>query len=257
MILGKFFSAISAQFNKLGNWLFERDPIAQMQLEYDKSVEQLKEGRVGLEQYRGLVERVTRQVKDGQTLIAKLTAQAKAYLKMGNRETAASFALQLTKAKEQLAENQAQLGMHEEAYQNNLMKIQFANKKLGELKDKIQKYDADLKMSEAEAEIAKVTSTLNMDLTTDFGKIEDVIQRKIDANRGKARVAADMSQQGLEKIKAEEQLEKSMADDALRDLEVELGMRSPETTPVAQAQKDLGPAEKEAAAKELEKLEKA
>src|SRR5262249_14862079 len=126
-----------------------------------------------------------------------------------------------------------------------------------ELKDKIQKYDADLKMSEAEAEVAKLTATFNMDLTTDFGKIEDVIQRKIDANRGRARVAADMSQQGLDKIQAEEQMEKSMADDALKDLEVELGMRSPETTPVAQAAKDLGPAEKEAAQKELEKLEKA
>ena len=257
MILGKFFNSIAAQFNKLGNWLFERDPIAQMQLEYDRAVEQLKEGRTGLEQYRGLVERVSRQVKEGEAQIAKLTAQAKAYLKMGNRDTAASFALQLTKAKAQLEENKQQLAMHEEAYQNNLQKIQFANKKLGELKDKIAKYDADLKMSEAEAEVAKLTATFNMDLTTDFGKIEDVIQRKIDANRGKVRVAADMSQQGLDKIKAEEQLEKAMADDALKDLEVELGMRSPETTPVAQAAKDLGPAEKEAAQKELEKLEKA
>src|SRR5262249_29990562 len=149
MILGKFFSAIAAQFNKLGNWLFERDPIAQMQLEYDKAVEQLKEGRIGLEQYRGLVERVSRQVKDGEALVQKLTAQAKAYLKIGNRDTAANFALQLTKAKQQLEENKQQLAMHEEAYQNNLKKIQFANKKLSELKDKIQKYDADLKMSEA------------------------------------------------------------------------------------------------------------
>ena len=256
MILGKFFGAIAAQFNKLGNWLFNKDPIAQMQYEYDKAVEQLKEGREGLEQYRGLVERVTRQVKDGEAQVTKLTAQAKAYLKMGNRETAASFALQLTKAKTQLAENQQQLGMHEEAYQNNLKKIQFANKKLVELKDKIAKYDAELKMSEAEAEIAKITANMNMDVTTDFGQLEDNIQRRIDANRGKARVAADMSQQGLDKIQAEEALEKSMSEDALRDLEVELGMRAPETTPVQQAQKDLGPAEAEAARKELENLEK-
>lgn len=257
MILGKFFSAVAAQFNKLGNWLFERDPIAQMQLEYDKAVEQLKEGREGLEQYRGLVERVTRQVKDGEAQVTKLTAQAKAYLKIGNRDAAAQFALQLTKAKQQLVENQQQLQMHEEAYQNNLKKIQYANKQIVGLKDKIQKYDADLKMSEAEAEIAKISTTMNMDVTTDFGKVEDVIQRKIDANRGKARVAADMSQQGLDKIAQDEQVEKSMADDALKDLEVELGMRSPETTPVQQATKDLGPADKEAAAKELDKLEKA
>ena len=56
MILSKFFKAVAAQFNKLGNWLFNKDPIAQMQYEYDKAVEQLKEGREGLEQYRGLVE---------------------------------------------------------------------------------------------------------------------------------------------------------------------------------------------------------
>ena len=257
MILGKFFGAIAAQFNKLGNWLFNKDPIAQMQYEYDKAVEQLKEGRVGLEQYRGLVERVSRQVKEGEATVTKLTAQAKAYLKMGNRDMAAQFALQLTKAKAQLAENQQQLQMHEEAYQNNLKKIQHANKKLVELKDKIQKYDADLKMSEAEAEIAKISTSFNMDITTNFGQLEDNIQRRIDTNRGKARVAADMSQQGLDNIKAEEALEKSQADDALKDLEVELGMRAPETTPVQQAQKDLGPAEAEAARKELENLEKA
>ena len=65
MILGKFFGAIRAQLNKLANFFWEADPIAQMQYEYDMAVEQLKEGRVGLEQYRGLVERVSRQVKDG------------------------------------------------------------------------------------------------------------------------------------------------------------------------------------------------
>lgn len=256
MILNKFFKAIAAQFNKLGNWMFNKDPIAQMQYEYDRAVEQLKEGREGLEQYRGLVERVSRQVKDGEAQVTKLTAQAKAYLKMGDRDKASIVALQLTKVKNQLQENQGQLAMHEEAYENNLKKIQYANKKLGELKDKIAKYDADLKMSEAEAEVAKLTQTFDMDLTTDFGQIEDAIQRRIDANRGRARVAADLSKQGMDKIEEDERLEKAMAEDALRGLEVDLGMRAPETTPVQQAQKDLGPAEAEAARKELENLEK-
>jgi phage shock protein A len=243
MILGKFFGAIAAQFNKMGNWLFNKDPIAQMQYEYDSAVEQLKEGRVGLEQYRGLVERVNRQVKEGESQVAKLTAQAKAYLKAGDRETAGSFALQLTKAKTALEENKQQLAMHETAYGNNLKKIQFANKKLVEVKDKIHKYDADLKMSSAEAEVAKLSQSLNFDVTTDFGQLEDVIQRRIDANRGKVRVAADLSSEGLGRIDAEERMEKSMADDALKDLEVELGMRAPETTPVTAQAKDLGPAE--------------
>jgi phage shock protein A len=254
MILGKFFGAIRAQLNKLANFFWEADPIAQMQYEYDLAVEQLKEGRVGLEQYRGLVERVARQVKEGENNVNKLTAQAKAYLKSGDRETAGTFALQLTKAKTALEENKQQLAMHEQSYSNNLKKIQFANKKLVEVKDKIQKYDAELKMSEAEAEVAKLTQAFDVDVTTDFGQLEDVIQRKIDANRGKARVASDLSSQGLDKIEAEERMEQSMADDALKDLEVELGMRAPETTPVVAAQKDLGPAEAEQKRKEAEKV---
>jgi len=254
MILGKFFGAIRAQLNKLANMFWEADPIAQMQYEYDMAVEQLKEGRVGLEQYRGLVERVSRQVKDGEAQVNKLQAQAKAYLKAGDRETAGKFALQLTKAKTTLEENKQQLAMHEGAYQNNLKKIQHANKKLVEVKDKIHKYDAELKMSEAEAEVAKLTQSFNVDVTTDFGQLEDVIQRKIDANRGKARVASDLSTEGIDAINAEERMEKSMADDALKDLEVELGMRAPETTPVAAAAKDLGPAEETRTAAEPPKV---
>lgn len=243
MIFKKFFGSIRAQLNKLANFFWEADPIAQMQYEYDLAVEQLKEGRVGLEQYRGLVERVSRQVKDGEAQVSKLTAQAKAYLKAGDRETAAKFALQLQKAKGHVDQNREQLAMHDQAYQNNLKKIQHANKKLVEVKEKIQRYDAELKMSEAEAEVAKLSQSFDMNLTTDFGQLENIIQGKIDANRGKARVASDLSSEGIQNIQAEERMEASMAEDALQGLEVELGMRAPETSPVVETSKDLGPAE--------------
>ena len=55
MIFQKMMTAVSAFFNAIANAMWERNPIAIMQLEYDKSVEQLKEGRKGLELYRGLV----------------------------------------------------------------------------------------------------------------------------------------------------------------------------------------------------------
>jgi hypothetical protein len=143
--------------------------------------------------------------------------------------------------------------MHETAYQNNLKKIQHANKKLVDVKEKIQRYDAELKMSAAEAEVAALSQSFNMDVTTDFGQLEQVIQGKIDANRGKARVASDLSNEGIAEIQAEERMEASMAEDALKDLEVELGMRAPEVAPVVDAQKDLGPAATEAPAVETEK----
>ena len=250
MILHKFWSAFVAQINKVANLFWEADPVAQMRYEYDRAVEQLKEGRTGLEQYRGLVERVTRQVTANRSHVQKLEAETKAYLKVGDRTTAAKFALELQKAKDELAANDAQLQMHETAYGNNLKKIQHANEKLIELRDRIQKYDAELKMSAAEAEIAKLAESFNVNLTTDFGEIESVIQQKIDQNRAKVRVAADLSERGMAEINAEERMRTELAEQALQNFEVELGLRSPETTPVAQAAKDLGPAAEKATEKQ-------
>ena len=242
MILGKFWGAIRGQLNKIANIFWEADPIAQMQYEHDLAVEQLKEGRKGLEMYRGLVERVTRQATTSRNHVQKLEAETKAYLKTGDRETAAKFALELQKAKKELAQHEEQLQMHETSYENNLKKMKHASQKLGEVRERIQKYDADLKMSAAEAEIAAVAESFDMNLTTDFGQLEQVIQSKIDKNRGKARVAADLSSEGLAGIEAEERMQKAMAEDALAQFEVELGLRSPETTKIGDAAKDLGPA---------------
>ena len=250
MILHKFWSAFRAQLNKIANLFWEADPVAQMRYEYDRAVEQLKEGRTGLEQYRGLVERVTRQVAANRSQAQRLEAETKAYLKAGDRATAAKFALELQKAKTQLQANEQQLQMHETAYGNNLTKIKHANEKLIELRDKIQKYDAELKMSAAEAEIAKLSETFDVNLTTDFGEIESVIQQRIDQNRGKVRVSADLSEKGIADIKAEERMQAQLADQALNDFEVELGLKSPDTTPVAQTTKDLGPADEKTTQKQ-------
>ena len=54
--MGKFFRALRAQLNKIANIFFEADPIAVMQLEVDQATERLKEGRKGLELYRGLAD---------------------------------------------------------------------------------------------------------------------------------------------------------------------------------------------------------
>jgi phage shock protein A len=244
MIIGKLWRSIRAQMNKLANYFWTADPIAQMQYEYDLSVAQLKEGREGLEQYRGLVERVTRQVANDTAHVKNLEAKVKAYLQSGDRETAGKFALELQKAKGQQAENEAQLKMHEEAYGNNLEKIKHASGKLSQIRDKISKYDSELKMSKAEAEMAKIAGTLNFDVTTDFGEIEQVIQDRISVNRGKARVAADLSSDGLVDVKREQAMEKSMGDQALRDYEIQLGLVTPETAKVPESAKEMGPAAK-------------
>ena len=244
MIVGKFWRAFRAQINKIANFFWTADPIAQMQYEYDNAVEQLKTGREGLEQYRGLVERVGRQVAGNKQQVATLEAKIKSYLQAGDRESAAKYALELQKAKTQLGENEGQLKMHEEAYNNNVMKIKHAMSKLADVKEKIIKYDAELKMSRAEAEMAKLANDFDFNITTDFGQIEDVIQDKIGLNRAKARVAADLSNEGIVDIKREQAMEQVMADQVLRDFEVQMGLVTPETANVTEAAKELGPAAK-------------
>jgi len=248
MILGKFWRALKAQVNKMANFFWTADPIAQMQYEYDSAVTQLTDGREGLEQYRALVERVGRQVAADKQHVASLEAKIKAYLTAGDRETASRFALELQKAQSQLTEDQAQLDMHETAYNNNVTKIKHAMKKLADVRQKIAKYDAELKMSRAEAEMAKLATSFDFDVTTDFGQIEQVIQDRIGLNRAKVRVAADLSSDGMADIQHEQAMEKVMADQALKEFEIQAGLRTPETAGVADTEKQLGPAvEKQAA----------
>jgi phage shock protein A len=258
---GRLWKTIRAQINKFVNFFWRADPIALMQLEYDTAVEQLKEGRQGLEQYRALVERVTRQVRSDEKRVQDLTAKVKAYLQANDRATAGKFAVELKRAQDDLRENQEQLKLHEESYQNNLTKIQHASKKLGAVQMKIRQYDAELKMSSAEAEMAKLAQSFDFDVTTDFGQLETMIQEKIDLNRAKVRVASDLSSQGITEIEAEKRMEDAMGEDILQKFEVDMGLKTPETAGVQPQEKALGQkaaeetaaAEKENALKDVEK----
>jgi phage shock protein A len=255
--MGKMWNAFRAQINKIANWFWSQDPIAQMQLEYDDAVQQLKEGREGLEQYRALVERVSRQVAGGEKRETQLTAKIKAYLKAVDRKTAGRLAIQLNEVRTELGENKQQLEMHEQAYNNNVEKIKHASKNLAKVREKIKKYEADLKMSEAEAQIAQLSQSFNFDVTTDFGQVEQLVQEKIDLNRAKVRVAADMSEEGIEDIKAEKAMEAAMAEDLLDKFEVDMGLKTPETADIPLTTKELGPETDEATAeKALEDFEK-
>jgi phage shock protein A len=219
MILGRLWLAIRAQLHKVANFFWTADPIAEMQLEYDRAVAQLREGRVGLAEYRAFVERVGRQVARNEANLRRLEATVKTYLQAGDRESAGRYALELGRARQELAENQTQLRLHEQAYENNLLKIKHAGGKLSEIRDKITRYDAELKMSAAEAEMARLAQDLHVGVSTDFGKMESVIQDEIDQNRARVRVAADLSGEGVADIRREMASQHQLAEDALREFE--------------------------------------
>lgn len=218
-MIRRLWRSLMAQVNKLVNWFRRRDPIAEMQYEVDLATEQLKDGRRGLEMYRGLVERVTRQVDENRKQEASAKLEVQNYLRAGDRETAGKFALQLERARKQLAENERQLALHEQAYQNNLLKLKHASGKIVEVKERISRYDAELRMSRTEAEIAKLGESLHFDVTTDFGELEGILQEKIDHNRAAVRVAADMSSQGVDEVVREQDMERMRAHRALEEFE--------------------------------------
>lgn len=228
MIFGKLWRAIAAQLNKIANFFWEFDPIAQLQYEYDAAVDQLKEGRIGLEKYRALVERVERQVAKNSAQVAALEAKVKVYLQAGDRETAGHAALELQHARRDLSENEGQLKLHEQVYENQLTRIKHASNKLGQLREKLRKYDADLRMSRAEAELARIAASIRVDVTTDFGQAEQAIQDEIDRNRAKVRVAADLSAEGLEEVRREVAVDRQLAEDALRQYERDHAGSEPE-----------------------------
>jgi len=252
MIIDKFVTGIRAIFNSLANALWARNPVAVLQLKIDEATAEILGARKGVEQYAGLVEGIKRQVAALTGQDAQLDAQIKAHLKAGNRERASQLVLQLQGVRAQLESKKRELGVHEEALNNNMLKLRAANEHIAELRQRGQQYAAELQMSRAEAEMAKVSEALQGNLvgnyTTGIGQAEELIKSEIDKNRGRAHVAASMSSQGVAEIKADQAAKQAMADDLLKSYEVELGLASPETSAVAEpTTKDLGPANKNTA----------
>jgi hypothetical protein len=87
--------------------------------------------------------------------------------------------------------------------------------------------------------MSQLANQFNFNVTTDFGQAEQVIQDQIDKNRARVRVAADLSGEGVEDVKREIAVEKTMAEDALKEFEKEMGLGTPAA---AQSTKQLGPA---------------
>ncbi len=225
--VGRVFTAIGAQFSKLARMAWRADPVAVYQAEVDRSADEIRDATTGLEQYRGLVSRLQRQVANGEKEEARLISRVKTNLTSGDENRAAEYAMQLKKIQGELTENRSQLTGYDTAYQNNLKKIKFARQRIDLAKEKAQKMDADLRLSRAEAETAKLAANFNIRSNTldGLGEIEDEIQRQIDTNRGKAQVLQDLSSDGLQEIEEQEAQQREEARSVLEQMKTEMGLK--------------------------------
>lgn len=218
--------------------------LAESQLQ--QATERLKEGRTGLTTYQALVFKVQQQVEEGMRRVTRLTGEIKAHLKAGNEAVAAQLALELSQVKQDFATNEEQLKLHREAYDNNLLKMKNALKDIEKAKNELGKRKAALQMERALAEVAETAGALNtqFDVTTDFGSIMSRLDDKINQAKARGKVAADLSGQGVEQIKAKQEADKALGRELLEQFKIEAGLTTAGSGTTAE--KTVGPAAKEA-----------
>jgi phage shock protein A len=215
--------------------------LAESQLQ--QATERLKEGRQGLTIYQALVYKVQQQVDDGKRRVARLTAEIKAHLKAGNEAVAGQLALELSQVKQDLLTNEEQLGVHQQAYENNLLKMKTALKDIEKARMDLEKRKAALKMERALAEVAEAASALNtkFDVTTDFSRIMSRLDDQIHQAKARSKVASDLSGEGVEQIRARQEAEQALARDLLEQFKLEEGLATPSAASGATPEKTLGP----------------
>lgn len=210
-----------------------------------EATDRLREGRQGLVTYQALVLKVQQQVDEGRRRITRLTSEIKAYLKAANEALAGQLALELSQAKQDLAANEEQLSLHRQAYENNLLKMKTALKDIESARNDLEKRKAALKMERALAEVAEAAGALNakFDVTTDFGQLMGTLDNQINQAKARSKVAADLSGEGVDRIKAREAADKVLAAELLQQFKIEEGLVAAPTTEAPE--KTLGPAEVE------------
>lgn len=241
-----------AIMNSFVSGLEDQHVVELAEAKLQEATERLKEGRQGLVTYQALVLKVQGQVEEGRRRVTRLTTEIKAHLKAGNDAVAGQLALELNGVKSDLTANEEQLKLHQEAYENNLLKMKTALKDIERTRGELQKRKAALQMERALAEVSEAAGALNtsFDVSTDFGQLMGKLDDQINKAKAKSKVAADLSGQGVETIKAKQAAEEALAKDLLTQFKIEEGLMdapAPATKTVgataeATAEKTMGPA---------------
>ncbi len=214
--------------------------IALAEAKLQQATEKLKDARQGLVSYQAMVLKVQHQVDTEKTRIVSLTGQIKSHLSAGQEEIAAELALQQAQLKSDLGTNQEQLAQHQASYENNLLKMRAALKDIESAKKELEKKKAALTMEKALAEVSETAGALNtkFDVSTDIGSILTRVDDQIHKARARSKVASDLSDQGVEELKAKAEAEKAHAREVLQQFKIEQGLADASPRPAA---KTVGP----------------
>jgi phage shock protein A len=217
--MAKIFGAGRAQVGKLGRMAEEADPLALLNQAVEDGVTSIQNSKKGLENYRALILSVQRQVESGEKERARLESRIQAALGSGDpNQTAEESAMVLADVERHLTANCEQLSRHMEIYENFAHQVELGQAKVAEARLKAARLGLELEQSRREKEMAKFASDFSFDpqgFHSDLARAEELINRKIDANRAVGEVAADMSKQTLINADADEAERKAAAAEIL------------------------------------------
>jgi phage shock protein A len=208
--------------------LEKANPKALIEAEKENLRAQIARFNENLAQHAGFCERLMRQIKQLEAQEKELVAKAAANLKVGNRDAAGQYALQLQTVKAQLEENRGQLVEAEKTYQNLLAARDVT---VREAKSKIQKLErmlSETEMLEAQAELQEMASGMIASVGGSgdtLNRVEEYLNERRDQAAGRARVAAGSMDMGDVQVKVEEQ--KALADQALNEFASAYGIEMP------------------------------
>jgi phage shock protein A len=228
--------------------LEKANPRALIEAEKENLRQQIARFNDNLANHAAFVERLLRQVKNLEANERDYAAKAAANLKVGNRQAAAQYALQLKTVKEQLEENRQQLEAADETFKKLVKTRDVAVRDAQAKIESLKRLLTETEMMEAQAELQEMAQGMITSIGGSgdtINRVEEYLTERRDKAAGRARVAAttiDTAQ--VELMEAEQQ---ALADQALVEFAAAYGLEMPPqaAAPTAEAPapavKDMGP----------------
>ncbi len=232
--------------------LEKANPRVLIEAEKENLRKQIGRFNENLANHAAFVERLMRQIRDQEKQEQELATKTAAHLKLGHRQVAGKYALQLKNLRSQLEENRQQLEQAEVTYEKLVkardVSVRDAQQKIESLKRMI----SEAEMLEAQADLQEMASGMITSIGGSgdtLARVEEYLSERRDQAAGRARVAAStIDSSEVDLLEAEQD---AMGDQALAEFAAAYGLdmpaseAAPEEAAAAPPVKDMGPAESE------------
>ncbi len=226
-----------------------RNPEALLEVEGENLRKQIASYNQGLISHAALCERLMAQVRKLEAEQTDIRAKTTAHIRIGNRDTAAQYALRLQTVERELEENRKQLEHAELTYKELVRARDVAVANAKAKIDAIRANISDLKTKRALAELTETASGM-VNRIGGSGDTLDRLQTMIDEERSRAsgRVRVAQSSFDTSGVQIKESEQKALADQALADfaaregLALEPGPLQEDGAALTPARKSMGPA---------------